>query len=1263
VGDRKAAKWQGETTSGGKTSMGNRCRRFAVWAKRGERAGLLTLVSLLGLVGLNRRALGVEAASTPLFSKVPGSFQRSADFYTRLPLRFELNEGQTDRRVKYLARGAGYTLFLTSNEAVLALRSPAPPGKPDAASPVVRLKLLGANPELRVTGEAELPGQSNYFLGKDARQWHTHVPNYAQVRYRGLYGGVDLVYYGHQGELEYDFVVAPGADPGRIRLRIEGAHGMKVDAKGNLVLPTGGGEVRFHRPVAYQGSGRDKHLIAARYLLRGRDEIGFALGPYDRRQALIIDPVLSYATYLGGTGGDVAYGIAVDSSGNAYVTGSTASANFPTTSAEQNTSGGDGDAFVTKFNSTGTALVYSTYLGGNGSDIGNAIAVDSSGNVYVVGSTTSTNFPTTSGAFQPNYGDNGDAFLAKLDAAGSALVYCTYLGGTSADIAQAVAVDSSGNAYVTGSTQSHDFPTVNPLQIGNDGCSTVSGSVSCSSDVFVAKVNPSGTDLVYSTYLGGSGGDSGRAIAIDGSGNVYVSGYTSSSDFPTQNALQSSNGGGSDAFVVELNATGSALVFSTYFGGSGQDRAFGLALDVSGSIYVTGDSQSTNFPTTANAFQTANHGQGDAFVFKLAPGGSPLVYATLLGGSGTDQASGIAVDSSGNAYITGFTQSSDFPTVDPLQTILGIAGAGSCGSTPCADAFVSKLGPSGVPVYSTYLGGGGADFGQAIAVDSAGQAYVAGSTASQNFPAIAGASQGAFAGTGSSSNAFVAKVDPSDGPGVALTPQQINFGNQAINSTSDPRSVTLVNAGSAVLNISSIVASGDFTETNNCGTALPAGGASCTIQITFASTTTGTRTDQITIIDNAQGSPQNITVTGNGVTLAGSLALSATSLSFPAETVGTTSPRQTLRLTNNGNSAVTVTAISVTGDFAQTNTCDNLPSVLNVGAGCSISLTFTPTGSGSRTGTLTITDDAANSPQTAKLAGTGNAVFSLSASTRSSVIVIGTTSTTFTVAASAPSSFVSDISLSCSSGTCSFNPSTITAGQTSTLTVSGLSATSANPLNLTVTGTSGSQTATVALTVFFADFSISASPPLNTVAAGGSTTYTVTVTPSNGFNQVVLLSCSNLPQASSCSWSPPGLTLNGTTAATAKVTVNTTAQSSASGWRPPRGDLRPGLKPERELWVLLLAVLALLLISTAISRRAPKATRTRLPTYVRLGALVMLALFIAAEIGCNQNYYNPISPASVSGTPIGTYTITFVGTLGNNSSVTRSTPVNVTVSP
>ncbi len=1152
--------------------------------------------------------------------------------------------------MKYLARGRAYTLFLTSRAAVLSLRS-ARAGQP--ATACLRLSLRGATGTPVIRGEEKLPGQSHYFLGNDPGQWRTHIPTYARVRYQQVYPGVDLVYYGQQGELENDFVVAAGADPGVISWRLEGATGMQVDVAGDLVLVVGGSEIRLHRPRAYQESGGERREVPVRYRVRGQ-QISFALGSYDRRQTLVIDPVLSYSTYLGGSGGDQAYAIAIDSSLNAYVAGITTSVNFPTTpGGEQTTNAGGGDVFLTEFNPTGTGVVFSVYLGGSGADTPSEILLDSTGNIYIAGSTFSPNFPTTSGVLQPTYGGNGDAFLTELSPSGSSLVYSTYLGGSGADYGKAMVLDGAGDVFLTGSTTSKDFPTVNPLQLGNDGAS----------DVFVAEVNPTGSALLYSTYLGGSNADYGTAIALDGSGDVYVSGYTYSTDFPTQNAYQSTLAGGSDAFITELKPGNAALVFSTFLGGSSVDRVFAMALDASGNIYLTGDTQSSNFPVTASAFQSTNHGgPGDAFVTKLAPGAAALVYSTLLGGSGTDQASALALDASGDVYVAGFTQSSDFPLLDPLQKILGISGAGTCGTPSatvlCADTFVAKLGPSGSPIYSTLLGGSGIDSGQAIVVDSSGAAYVAGSTASPNFPATPGAFQWAYAGVSPSSNAFVAKINPQDAPALALSPQQINFGNQPLNSTSDPTTVTLTNEGSAPLSISGITVSGDFAQTNNyCGTLLPAGGSTCTLQMTFTPSQPGQQVGEVSISDDSPGSPHHITVTGNGVFPARSLMLSPTSLSFAAQVVDATSPPQSVVLINNGNTAVTLTNIVITGDFAQTNTCGSLPTtptVLNVGQACTISITFTPTASGNRTGSLAIQSDATKSPSVT-FTGIGIPVFALSANTRSNVLLIGIPSTTFSIAASAPSTFTASIALSCGAGaTCSFNPTSIKTGESSTLTVSGLSATSANPLNFTVHGTYGDQTATVALTIFFADFSVSATPSGATVRAGNSATYTFTVTPSNGFNQVVLLSCSNLPQDTTCTFLPPGVTLSGSGNATATLTLETTAQSGLFRWRPG-GGIPPGFA----WWTLLLMSFALLTACAVRLSRAELGFRPHFTLMVLCVAIILVAL----GAGCNT-YVNPINITPVvTGTPYGNHTIALTGTLGNNTGISRTTTVNLSVAP
>ncbi|TAM81964.1 MAG: choice-of-anchor D domain-containing protein [Acidobacteria bacterium] len=1192
--------------------------------------------------------------------------------YGRLPLSFEANKGQVSSQTRYLARGNGFTLFLTQTDAILQLRKsiagnqtaglsssefknaqPGAASSPGAAD-VVRLRLLGANHEAEITALDRLPGTTSYFLGNNPQSWHTNIPNYARLRYHQIYPGIDLAYYGRQGQLENDFMVAPGSDPKLIRLGLEGVRSARLNPSGDLVLAVRDGEVYLRRPRAYQGEGVNRRDVAVRYVLRAGNKVGFGLGAYDHAQELVIDPVLSYSTYLGGSGGDDGLGIAVDASGNAYVTGTTASANFPTTGG-QTTLGGGKDIFVAKINPAGTAFLYSVFLGGGNLDKATSIAIDSSGDVYLAGYTNSTDFPTTAGAYQVSNAGNTDAFLTKLNPTGTSLVYSTYFGGSGIDYGRGVAVDASGDAFITGSTQSTNFPTVRPLQVGLDG----------GSDAFVAEFSPTGASLLYSTYLGGSGADEALAIALDGSGNAYVTGYTFSSNFPTQNALQSTLSGPSDAFVTEINPGTSSLVFSTYLGGSGSESGQSIKIDAVGSIYVTGNTSSNGFPVTNGASQATYGGGTDAFVTKLGPGGAPMVYSTFLGGSGLDQGNSIAVDSSGDAFVTGFTQSSDFPLTNALQRVLGITAASSCGTTPCADAFVTELGPSGNAVFSTFLGGSGTDLGQAIATDASGAAYLTGSTSSTNFPVIAGAPQSTYAGTNSSTNVFIAKVSPQDAPAAALSPQSLNFGNQVINKASNPQTVTLVNAGSAPLGITSISASGQFSQTNNCGTVVPAGGGTCTIQVTFTPTQTGSVTDQITITDNAAGSPQAITVTGGGVTSAGTLSVSQTSLTFAAQTVGQTSPPQMVQLANTGNTAINISGIDTTGDFAQTNTCGTLPTVLNVGASCSISVTFTPTSTGARTGGLTIRDDAINNPQGVSLTGTGNAVFTLSSNVRSSVVLIGTKSTTFTVTASAPSTFQGGISLACTTGTCSFNPATIYSGQSSTVTVSGLSATTANPFDFAVKGNSSGQDATVSLTIFFADFSLSQtppSPPLRTVTAGNSTTYTVTVTPANGFNQVVLMGCANLPPQTTCTYSPPGLTLNGTNPATTVVTVQTTAQQAAYLQPPPPGGLPPWAQINFHWWIYLLTFFMIFAAFVVLSGRRVFGTA---PMRLRasIAVLVMAASLSVLATACNDTYYGPRTTPVTTGTPANTYTITLVGTLGSDGSIKRITTVNLAVAP
>ncbi len=551
----------------------------------------------------------------------------TTDALTRLPLAFEPNQGQTDASVQFLSHGPGFSLYLTPDGATLAVARVRVPGRPghghggglksltrddtlhgitgtvSISATALRLRYVGADLNAPVSGDAQLPGVANYLVGSDPSRWHTGVPTYATVSYHAVYPGIDLVYYGTAGRLEYDWRLAPGADPGQIALAVDGARDVRLDGDGNLALGTILGDIVQQAPRAYQTIDGVRHAVAVHYTLTPARQIGVALGAYDTQAPLVIDPVLSYSTYLGGSGSDAAYGVAVDAAGNAYVTGNTTSTDFPTAGALQGTNHGGVtaslDAFVSKLNAAGTALVYSTYLGGSGDDYGNAIAVDPSGNAYVTGNTSSSDFPTTANAYQPT---GYSIFVSKLNAAGGSLLYSTYLGGPSGvgnNYGNGIAVDAASDAYVTGYAGSTDFPTTpGSVQPALNGFSY---------NAFVVKINTAASgsaSLVYGTYLGGTSpsGDAGQGIAIDQAGDAYVTGSTTSTDFPTTvNAPQRTFGGVYDAFVSKLNPTGSTLLYSTYLGGSDDDEGEGIAVDAGGNAYVTGFTASTNFPTTAPA--------------------------------------------------------------------------------------------------------------------------------------------------------------------------------------------------------------------------------------------------------------------------------------------------------------------------------------------------------------------------------------------------------------------------------------------------------------------------------------------------------------------------------------------------------------------------------------------------------------------------------------------------------------------------------------
>ena len=695
-------------------------------------------------------ALGRDLSATAGISAGSGGGPRpTAAVWGELPLQFEANRGQADSRVKFLSRGRGYGLFLTSTEAILSLSE----GDTGTHPAVLRMSLVGANKRPNALALEELPGKANYFVGSDPAKWRSGVPTYARVKYENVYLGIDLVYYGRGGQLEYDFVVAPGADPGKIGLTFSGADRIHLDADGDLVVESAGSHVRLRRPVVYQEVDGARREVAGRFVLGSRGRVGFQVAAYDPAKTLTIDPVLVYSTYLGGSLSEFGYGIAVDSVGNAYVTGNTGSANFPTTAGTFDASlGGDADAFVTKLNASGTALVYSTYIGGSGSDGARGIAIDSSGSAYITGQTTSSDFPTTPGALSTVKGGVTTSFVTKLSPDGSSLAYSTYLGGNYYELPGAIAVDASGSAYVTGKTYSADYPTTpGAFQ------TVAAGAPDNTDEAYVTKLSPDGSALVYSTYLGGAtDAESGVAIAVDSAGNAFVAGGTLSSDFPTTpGAFQTTERSRGDGFLTKLNADGSALVYSTYLGGSDYDFPLGITIDPAGNAYLVGTTLSMDFPTTPGAFRAAFAGASDAFVTKVNPDGTGLIFSTYLGGAATDSGYGIGVDGSGNVVVAGYTGSSNFPTT-PGAISAVFKGGPSSGPY---DAFLSKLDATGSALlYSTYLGGSGTEYLYALALDAAGSAYLTGFTSSTDFPTTPGAFDRTLDTTSQSYDVFVTKV-------------------------------------------------------------------------------------------------------------------------------------------------------------------------------------------------------------------------------------------------------------------------------------------------------------------------------------------------------------------------------------------------------------------------------------------------------------------------------------------------------------------------
>lgn len=739
---------------------------------------ILTLTALMGSLcypysvvngkSHPHRSRQKKSAAQPELPSTNKSMQQSY----QLPMSFEANRGQTDNRVKFLSRGSGYTLFLTATESVLSLRQGT-----DEKPAVLRTRLVGANRNPQIAGQNELPGKVNYLMGQNPNGWRSNVSTYAKVFYEDVYPGVDLVYYGKQQQLEYDFIVKPHSNPERIRLAFTGARAMTVDAAGDLLLETGAGTVRQKCPVAYQEINGQRQLVDARYVVNKQRQLSFESGAYDQSQPLVIDPVIEYSTYLGGGGADEAFDITVDNEGHIYVTGVTPSVNFPPENAIKPTcvtcQTGGYEAFITKIKpaeSGALSVDFSTFWGSDvhGNTEGRGIDIDLAKNIYVVGITSSNNFPTTPNGhqplFQPFTSTNG--FLTKFSADGSLMLYSTYLMGNNVDEANDVAVDDDANIYVTGATGSTNFPFLNGYQSYNTGVF----------DGFLMKFGsmktPTAYKLVYSTYFGGYTDDIATNIALDSAGNAYLTGSTQSRDlpwtwyndgFPVHNGFQLVHGGGTDAFVMKMDPTkigAASLLYSTFLGGNNQENATvrvgGIAVDIRGDAYVTGTTGSANFPiwpTTGPhpAYDSTVSGY-DAFVTKVSPdqvGSASLIYSTFLGEAGVEHGYDIAVDLNGRAWVTGTTESVNFP----------LAG---CAFTdgPSVDGFITALNSRGSALFfSTYLDGNGADTIYAIAVDESSVAHVAGSTNSTDFR-LQNAYQVNLGGTTPNGNkdAFVTKI-------------------------------------------------------------------------------------------------------------------------------------------------------------------------------------------------------------------------------------------------------------------------------------------------------------------------------------------------------------------------------------------------------------------------------------------------------------------------------------------------------------------------
>jgi hypothetical protein len=663
----------------------------------------------------------VCAADAASFSAAPRRATNHRGNLSDLPLWFEQNRGQADSRFEFISRAPGYSLMIGPTELLLGVQNQA-----EQRQDAIRVEFVNANPEAKLSGRDELQAKVHYYRGNDPEAWITGVSTFSKVQSENLYDGINAVFYGNQRQLEYDLILRPRANPSSIALRIDGAQAITIAEDGDLKLETTAGPIVMKRPLVYQEAGGARQTVNGGYVLLNDDTVAFELGEYDRSRALVIDPVLTYSTYLGGTGRDSVNHMIVDGEGNAYVTGQTFSPTFI-----NNSGAGAGDLFVTRISASGT-LLFSTVFGGRNLDTANGIAIDFLQNLYVVGSTSSTDFPIKN-ALRTNLRGPQDAFVLNLARDGT-LGFSTYFGGSASDSASAVSVDSSG-IYVAGETNSDDFPnTLNPQ-------ATVIGQ-----DAFVVKMSviTALPAILFARTLGGGGNDSATDMAVDGTGNIFLTGSTDSSDFPRLLAFQSRLGGLTDAFLTRLNPTGTA-VFSSYLGGSSIDRATSIDIDSTG-VYVAGQTASNDFPVQRGAQETFG-GVNDQFVTKVNLAGSAILWSTYVGGTRSDTATAITLDGAGNVLVAGYTESTDYPLINPLQDRL-LGGI---------DVTLERFTAAGQMIFSSYFGGQRDDLANVIASDIANSVYVAGTTFSADFP-TAQAIQLVRSGE---SDAFITKIPES----------------------------------------------------------------------------------------------------------------------------------------------------------------------------------------------------------------------------------------------------------------------------------------------------------------------------------------------------------------------------------------------------------------------------------------------------------------------------------------------------------------------